>query len=360
MLEYTISRWLKIQREYYFQQLKETSNLVTPLILKYLKESKIDYPALHFVEKITLKRADKPRQRDMVLRLSYEISDGKDWKKIIPNYAAAIELLNNSTYIINWYLDGKGDLKTELDNKNVINAGFLLRELSQEIIEKQNIEDKIKLEIINLISDTNYKIYQGQNLDLNILTIDNYEQFKDKDKFFSLSDKKAKLVCGYFYDNITKIGSLLANNSKYQKELSQFAINLTKGLQLINESGDFLPMTTVEKDYKDQMTDLKNGRLTIPIWCVLKYGNNKQKDLFLEIYKEKNISNKDYNNIILTLKESGAFDFCIKKSLNILKENEKIIHQLPKSESRDLLSIMNSIMKTNKFYNKIKELIEYS
>ena len=161
-----------MEREEYFQALRETSGLVNPLLFGYLESGGFEEPVKTFVEKLPRRRSKNPRLRDLLLRLSYQVSGGENWQGVIPPYAAAVELYNNSTYIINWFLDGKGEMQTKSDERDVVNAGFLLRELAQKVIKEQEKDNPQKtLEIIAGLSDVNSEIYRGQNLDLVISVI---------------------------------------------------------------------------------------------------------------------------------------------------------------------------------------------
>ncbi len=350
----------KMSRTKYFQKLRETSNVVTPLILNYLDRENFQEPVSYFVNVLPKKRAKNPRLRDLLLRLSYEISGGKDWQNIIPPYAAAIELYNNSTYIINWFLDEKGDLKTKDDEKSAVNAGFLLRELAQKIIQQTKIPENKTLEILSGLADNHSKIYIGQNLDLFRLTIDNFDKFQNQETFLPILYEKGRLVCGYFSAWITNVGATLADGEdKYKKILREFAIDLSSGLQLANEAGDFIPsdqkVKTPDKLYKDQVTDIANNRLTLPTWYCLKHGTQEQKKTLLNLVGRRDSTLEEQEKAVYALRDSGAFNFILKEATRIMNSCKEKLHQLPKTEERDLLLTMASIAKTNKFYSTLRE-----
>lgn len=349
----------KMDRKNYFQKLTETSEKVTPIIFEFVNRENFQEPVKSFIRKLPDQRARKPRLRDLLLRLSYEISGGKKWQEEILSYAAAIELYNNSTYIINWFLDGKGDLKTKNDEKSAVNAGFLLRELAQKVIQQREAPADKTLEIICGLAEVNSQMYEGQNLDLYILTVDRFHEFQDQEVFLNLLYEKGRLACGNFSAWITDIGTILAGNNDYKKILREFALDLSSGIQLANDAGDFVPscdtVNTPDKSYKDQVTDIKNGRLTLSTWYCLKYGTAKQKRDLLNLVGKENVLFDEQEKALYALKDCGAFNFVLGEANRLMRQCKKTLHQLPKSEEREMLSTMASLIRSNKFYATLRE-----
>jgi len=349
-----------MERKEYFEVLKETSRLVTPLIFQCLEKRNFQEPVKSLVEILPKRRSKNPRLRDLLLRLSYEISRGEDWKQVIPPYAAAIELYNCSTYIVNWFLDGKGELKSQDDEKSAITSGFLLRELAQEIVSKQKISKEKTLEILCGLSKVNFDMYQGQTLDLYVLTVDNFDKFRDEKDFLETLYKKGRLVCGHFSSWIVDTGVTLADEGgKYRDVLRNFAINLSSGIQLANDAGDFIPacqtVKTPDKTYKDQVTDIANGRLTLPTWYCLKHGTEEQKSALLNLVGRRNAILEEQEKAVYALRDCGAFNFVISEANRLTNLCKSTLHKLPESPQRELLSTMTSLIRTNKFYNTLRE-----
>ncbi len=349
-----------MSRREYFEVLKETSKVVTPFVFQYLEREDFQEPTKSFVEVLPKRRAKNPRLRDLLLRLSYEVCEGKDWERVIPPYAAAIELYNDSTYIINWFLDGKGELQTKDDEKCAVNAGFLLRELAQRIIQEQDAIKETTLEIICGLSDVNSRIYRAQNIDLFGLTVDNFDQVRDEREFLEIYYKKGRLICGDFLAWIADVGAILTNGrEEYGRILRDFATDVGTGLQLTNDAGDFVPpnkrVKTVDKSYKDQVTDIANGRLTLPIWYCLKHGTDKQKGVLLNLVGRRDATIEEQERAVYAVRDSGAFNFIISEANRTEKRSRETLHQLPKSRARDLLSTMASVIRTNKFFVTLRD-----
>jgi geranylgeranyl pyrophosphate synthase len=303
-------------------------------------------PLNSMVRLLPERRKGRSRLRDLLLFSSYKIAEGNEWEHIAP-VAAAIELYNCSTYIINWFLDGKGELQTWDDERTAVNAGFMLREIAQQHLHHPDV--------IQGLSHVNACIYQSQNMDLFELTVENYRQYQDPARFFPALYEKGRLACGYFSAWITSAASILASNRKYEQIFRSFALDLSTGIQLANDAGDFiLPSSkrqTPEKSYKDQLTDIKNGRLTLCVWYGLQHGEH---DSLLPLVGKQYPSYEEQKQAVDALHRCGAFTYVRKEASKLMKRCKRTLHALPKSQYRDILSTMSSIIRTNKFYAALR------
>ena len=125
---------------------------------------------------------------------------------------------------------------------------------------------------------------------------------------------------------------------------------LGTGLHIGNDLGDFaiLQKDGDFKPYQDQMADLKNGRLTLPIYYVLKYGTKTQKEFFVEMVG-KDITENHRIEILEVLHTSGAYDFCKKLLRKYYTEVKRLIKKLPESKEREILNYVSVIIRNNKY-----------
>ena len=80
-----------------------------------------------------------------------------------------------------------------------------------------------------------------------------------------------------------------------------------------------------------------------------------QKRALLNLVGRRDVAIEEKENVVYALRDSGAFNFIFQESKKIMKQCQKNLHQLPRSEERDLLETMASITKTNKFYSILKK-----
>ena len=125
---------------------------------------------------------------------------------------------------------------------------------------------------------------------------------------------------------------------------------------------DYLPLSTQDAlpSYKtpiDQYSDIRNERIFLPIFYALKFGNKEQRSYIFEMLKGENVFTEGrlmrLTEILLTTR---AIQFTFFTAKNYMKKAKQHLHQLPKTVERDLLSIMTSVIRTNKFLHNFKIL----
>ena len=122
--------------------------------------------------------------------------------------------------------------------------------------------------------------------------------------------------------------------------------------------GDFaiLDEASTLKTYQDQQADIMNGRLTAPIYYILKYGSADEKDTLININKNKKGRNfRDILQAANIVIDSGAYDFSFRLIKSYWRKAKNYLHEnFEKSQERDNLSKMISIIRTNKYLHYLK------
>ena len=100
-----------MDKDKYFHLMRETSEVTDRIILDAIGE-RYSGSLRDLVSELPLKRANsgKAKSRPAIFRFSYESTGGQDWKKY-ENVAASLEMLNISTYTLNYVIDEKGGEK---------------------------------------------------------------------------------------------------------------------------------------------------------------------------------------------------------------------------------------------------------
>lgn len=159
------------------------------------------------------------------------------------------------------------------------------------------------------------------------------------------------------------LGAVLASdNQSTLNAIGNYARNFGIGLNIINDMCDYLPLSKQDAlpSYKtpiDQYGDIRNGRIFLPVFYALKFGNNEQRNYILEMLNGESIFSEgrliQLTDILLATK---AIQFTFFTAKKYMKEAKKYLHQLPKTTERDLLSIMASSIRTNKFIHGFTNL----
>ena len=342
-------------KDLYFDSLRKISSGVHDFIDIEIKKLQKTTPDKLFQEIKTLpiKRKGKNILRSLLTFLVYKSITKKENKDLVA-LCALSELNNYNAYLDNWILDNKNNVwGTEYVKEKISYitiASGIYRELIDKIICGLNIPNEQKMSIVNVLQLAMTYSYQGQaqDIEMSVNTIDRYKTDKE---YIDLYVRKSFLQSGYLYGASAEIGAIMANASFDEtlttKELGEV---LGTGLHISNDLGDFaiLQEDGDFKPYQDQMADLRNGRLTLPIYYVLKHGTEKQKEVFKDSVG-KNLTHADRIEILEILHISGAYNFCKKLIRKYYTETKKIILKLPESQERSILSYASVIIRNNKY-----------
>lgn len=332
---------------------------VNKYIIKKIKSKKLPINLEKFMLSLPAKRKEITIMRSSLTFLIYKNFGGtKSINELLPILAIS-ELSNYFSYLDNWILDNKNNCNNNINTiKKITIASEIFREMCQESLEEENITNSLKREISKKILEASMKTYKGQMQDIE-LTIDKMNSFKTDEKFFKYYEEKSRLCSGYWYGLSFELGVLILNNEN-DKRINHMGNLFGTALHISNDLGDFGLFYNKHdsfKEYQDQLSDLTNQRLTLPIYLTLKYGNkNEIKTLLKVIKNSKNRKFKiDASKAIFT---SGSFY----RVLIILRKYEReIIAEikaiLPDNKYRKMIETVTSAITTNKYLKDMK-LIE--
>ncbi len=362
-------------KDKYFKKMKETSQCIYNEIVSLIKkEYGYDEELSNNVLLLVKRRQKKLLARPHITRLGYELAGGKNWKKIIPP-GVLLELENISTYQSNAAFDSKyGVANNDLSKSNQVIASFLTRNLIQKEIEN-NLAKKEGLskarEFSKIITEIDIFDYVGQYKELNYLGIHNFDFNMNIKDYLNIYLKIKYLYGGKWIRDLLLVGILFSEKKYNEKEkIARFGVYCGTPYTMINDLSDFC-LSKVERGYKisivDQFKDVWNGRVTLPLYyAISKYSSaSKQEKKFLIDCMEKkhkqNLTNM--KKILKILLKSGALDFSYSIINFLMRKARKIIKELPKSPERDMLILLNTSLRTNKFFYELRKkgmkLIEF-
>ncbi|MBU0615818.1 MAG: polyprenyl synthetase family protein [Nanoarchaeota archaeon] len=343
----------------YFGMMKETSDIVDRIILETIT-SQFKGDICDLILDLPRKRAEsnRPKSRPAIFRFAYEAAGGNHWGQY-ENIAAAIEMLNTSTYVLNYVLDDKGGEKPKLQRNNECIASVIQRELAQELLIKDG--KKLPLEdflaVCNRFSEINrFTSGIGQYADGNHL--------RDIDgDYINIYVQRCEGLTGVFMKNIAEIAGILAGVDEDKvRALGEFGRNYGTMVQIINDLGDFLPYKvgkqSVGKVYQDQYSDLRHGCITYPAYLILTQGNEQEKQTVEKVKGSLDAAQQDC--LAVTEAFVGINGIQQVKDLARLfaKSAKTALVVLPKCKARDFLSASLSMYRSNKFYDSFRVLAE--
>jgi hypothetical protein len=265
--------------------------------------------------------------------------------------AAAIELLNIATYQENTAIDSKFRTLTHLQKSKQYICAALTREWAKKLLESRmpTRHDPLFRNLDHLASTVYSTINAGQIFDLN-LTIDNLAM--SEEDYLSKYIYRCELLSGVFNSKIATLAAMAHDkdeNADLESALKAFGI----GLQITNDFGDNINLTTghfSKRSYQSSFSDLKNGRLTYPLYIFFKENRNHTNFLSRDPVMQDELLN-DFGKSFI---RSSAME----KTRQLIKRfyYKAISHLrcLNESKSRDILMTLTSVILWNKYYTEVR------
>lgn len=245
------------------------------------------------------------------------------------NLAAAIELIHTATILHDDVVDhsltrrGRDTVNQKWDNKISILVGdFLFSQAFCLMAEEKNTE------ILSLLSKTSAIIAEGE-----VLQIKSYSNLT-----LSLDDylKVIEYKTSELFAAACEVGALIVNKGTNEQQLlRKFGVMLGLAFQMIDDLLDYAD-TSIEFG-KEQGTDFKENKITIPIILLLQQANSSDSVLINEIFLESAKNEQNLKIILMLLKKYNIFaeiELLVKKYISIAKN---CLDQLPATQAKKYL-----------------------
>lgn len=347
-----------MERDIYFKYLENTSSLVLPLIKEQVElvcknEVELKEILMLFYEK----RFNNLLLKPALFRISYEICGGKNFERLLP-IAAAFEVLNISSYQANASFDNKIGVLSKEEKDSQFMAAMISREISDKLIDQcvGVVDDSILNGIKSCISKSNSFIYKAQHYDLNLLSKDRIDHFNNYENYLSFYTDRCYFGSGIFSGQCAYAGAIAAKAPEKEKQaLVQFAESYGTALHIINDLADFFPgEERKSKLYQDDFCDLKNGRLTLPLFLLLKSPKTKGLSEIAGLASKNEYTAADFSEIQKIIIENGIADSCKVLVKEKFIEAKKHLEIFEETDIKHLLLALLSVLESNKFYHRIK------
>lgn len=353
-----------MDKSQYFELMRETSAVVFPLLAERIDALQAVDPGLHpIVRYIVDKRDTTLLLRPFLIRLTYEMCGGLDWRAIAP-VGAAFELVNISSYQANSAFDSKHQVLSPSQKNSQFIASMVTREMASDIIAatRSHLPDSIVDELLQDISSCNKNIYFAQHLDLNELVVANHRRYRDKNAFLAEYTKRCRLGCGIFTGLCAKAGGLLAGASSDELEaLRSFGEEFGVALQIVNDLGDFVPpdiAPAVDRVYQDQYCDLRNGRLTLGCHKLFNDCGAFGRSIERRQLKGEDFDATECRQIAESMVRAGSIGAILKLAAKYESVARMQLNSFHDGAPRQLLVQMLTLCHTNKFTTAFQSISE--
>ncbi len=345
-----------MDKQKYIDYLTDTSAKVSPLIRNMLQQyAKLDAEIHEGIMFFVNRRLGKPLLKPALLRASYEVCGGENWEKVIPA-CAAFELINISSYQANSAFDNKLGVLTQKQKETQFIAAMSTREVAYECLGlmRENFDEGTLSKVAESLSVSNKYIYIAQHWDINLLTMANRDRYADSDHFMQEYTKRCYYGSGIFSGQCAYSGALLANASDEELNgLKDFGEKYGTALHMINDLGDYVPASmddTATRDYQDQFSDFRNGRLTLPLYYLSQRSDEDTRKKMSEFSPKQKMRPEDFVWLTHMMLETNVISDVKNVVAERMDEADAVFEKLSFGRDIGLFKVMTSIAKTNKYY----------
>jgi len=210
----------------------------------------------------------------------------------------------------------------------VLVGDFLFSRSSRMAVEKKHIE------FLKILADTAIRMTEGQMLEL--INTHNWSITR-REYMGIITSKTADLLSA-----ACASGGIVARAKKDDIEsLRNFGLNMGIAFQVVDDVFDYT--SSVEKTGKPIGSDLREGKITLPLIYTLTYLEKGERGRLEHLFKNGNALDKDYLRIIELVKDNGAINKCLKDAQDYADLAETYLSRFPDSP------IKKSLLKLNQF-----------
>lgn len=245
------------------------------------------------------------RLRPALLLLSAELAKYQGKRKYI--LGSVVEFIHTATLLHDDVIDraelrrGKLSANSVWGNTLPILVGDFL--YSKSMLIAVNDGD---MNIMRIIADLTMRMTEGEVL----------ESVKSKDLSVQRADylKIIKLKTAYLFSACCQMGAILGKVNK-QKELAlkNYGLHLGVAFQITDDTLDFI--APVEKFGKILGTDLKEGKVTLPLIILLERANPKEKALLKEIIQNSDgLKGEDFKTVLGLIEKYNTIELSLQEA----------------------------------------------
>lgn len=184
------------------------------------------------------------------------------------------------------------------------------------------------IRIIHIIAKTTMDMIEGELMEEDAQSrIDLTEE-----EYLEIVKRKTAVL----FSACCTVAAIISNCSEQKvKAMQNYGQNLGIAFQLAD---DLLDFTADEKTLgKPVASDLKEGRLTLPVIYLLRLGDAKHKKLVSSIIEGKEINSKSLNEVIKIVMENGVINRARQKALAYAREAKSSITSFKDSLYKEAL-----------------------
>jgi octaprenyl-diphosphate synthase len=192
-------------------------------------------------------------------------------------------------------------------------------------------------EFIKILTDVSARMIEGElqeyyitgNLDL------------AEEEYLDIIDKKTAAL----FSASCHLGALLGKASPSQQQaLIDYGTCIGMAFQIIDDLLDYSGNTNTLG--KPVLSDICEGRITLPLIYTLKNDGVHNRDRMAELYRTQDLEEAAKDEILEIIRSNGALDYTFQKAREFTQKAQELLQTLPDSVYRDSLSLLPEFILT--------------
>lgn len=325
----------------YFNEMKDTSRLIDPIILSCFNKSNIskDEELSQKLYETAMGRIGKPKMRSYTARLGYDVCDGKNLNGLLP-MAAAMDLLEFSYYCSDKIFDTDIYNDRNFTEDKIIASQILVSDtfnLVADSAKKLDLNAEQTREIVAGTSRFIKDIYEG-------FFLENHNTKPSKEVY------ERRTYAYNYWEHILRMSATAAGADKEKIDaLSNFGKYVGMAYMVTNDISDIV------KDFED----IKNSRYTLPNILFLEKAADDEKLKFEKVFGNTSANVDELKEIGQNMVNKGIVNECQQYASELIKKALPFLGIFEDTHPKKMLATATMAVYRNQWYHAMKDQYGY-
>jgi len=190
---------------------------------------------------------------------------------------------------------------------------------------------------VQILTDVSTRMIEGElqeyyvsgNLDLR------------EEEYLEIIDKKTAAL----FSASSHIGAILGNATQdEQRALAEYGTSIGMAFQVIDDLLDY--SGNAQTLGKPVLTDITEGRITLPLIYSLQNDGQHNRDRLFELYRSQDLGESEKDEILEIVRSNGALEYTLQKAREYTQKAQELLQILPDSTYRESLALLPEFILT--------------
>jgi octaprenyl-diphosphate synthase len=258
-----------------------------------------------------------------------------------PRLGAVIELIHSATLVHDDIIDnasvrrGRASVNAQWGNEITVLMGDWLYMTSFSLALGER-----HFKVLDILIEVTRKMIEGELIQLAF----NGNLDITEEQHLDISIRKT----AFLFSACSQLGAILGSAGEDNEEkLRLYGLNVGLAFQLVDDVLDF---TSNENTLgKPVGSDLKEGKLTLPLIYLMRDGESRHRDLVKNTLRERNLDASRRDEILQLVRQYGTADRALEKAHDYAHKARACLNGFPACKARDaLMSIPDYIVERDR------------